>query len=323
MLLYHRVATPEADPWSLAVSPAHFDEHMAVLRRRAAVVPLDALPALLARRDAPRRCVAVTFDDGYADNLHAALPVLERHEVPATVFVTTGAVDGPGFWWDRLERLLLGAGTLPARLEMTVLGARREWSLDGWTSWSAVERRRHRAWRSGHPAPTPRHALFMELWSLLQTSVPAVRDRVVAELERWASATPDGGDGAPLGRDDLVRLGAHPLVGVGAHTVSHPRLSALAPGEQSTEVVESRRYLEELLGRPVHSFAYPHGRPGDYTPDTVRVVREAGFTRACVNQPGTIGVNGDPFATPRAYVTDVDGGAFERHLSRWLRAPLR
>ena len=127
ILVYHRVSGPDADPWRIATTPAHFDEHMAALARLASPVPLARLAA---GTDLPDRPVAVTFDDGYADNLHQALPVLERHAVPATVFVTTGYVGAGGeFWADEVERLLLRPGDLPRELVLTAGGVERRWDL--------------------------------------------------------------------------------------------------------------------------------------------------------------------------------------------------
>ena len=106
ILLYHRVADLESDPQQLAVTPAQFDEHLRVLRGTCTPVALADVPGLLRARKLPKRPVAVTFDDGYRDNLLAAKPVLERHGVPATVFVASGYVGtGREFWWDELERL--------------------------------------------------------------------------------------------------------------------------------------------------------------------------------------------------------------------------
>ena len=100
ILLYHRVTRLANDRWSIAVTPAHFAEHMDVLRRRATVLPLSVLDAP-ARPNARAAKVVVTFDDGYADNLHEALPVLQRFDIPATVFVSTDAVvQSREFWWD-------------------------------------------------------------------------------------------------------------------------------------------------------------------------------------------------------------------------------
>ena len=92
VLLYHRVAGPRRDPQGLDVSADRFDAQLAVLRRAAAPLPLAEFEAH--RRDGtlPERAVAVTFDDGYADNLLVAAPILARHAVSATIFVTAGMV---------------------------------------------------------------------------------------------------------------------------------------------------------------------------------------------------------------------------------------
>ena len=107
ILLYHRVTHLANDRWSIAVTPAHFAEQMELLRRKATVLPLSALGAAETPPNARGATVVVTFDDGYADNLHEALPILQRFDVPATVFVSTDAVvQSREFWWDDLERLV-------------------------------------------------------------------------------------------------------------------------------------------------------------------------------------------------------------------------
>ena len=117
VLLYHRVFEPERDPQLLAVRPRHFEEHMALVRERFRPMALGELVEGARRRRVPERAVAVTFDDGYADNLHQAKPVLERSDVPATVFVATGYTGtGREFWWDELDRLLHGSEAYEASL---------------------------------------------------------------------------------------------------------------------------------------------------------------------------------------------------------------
>lgn len=105
ILLYHRIASAEADPFRLSVSPDHFGEHLRALREAGRPVRLHELVDDLKAGALRPRSVAVTFDDGYSDNLHTALPLLAGADIPATVFAVAG---GPGeeFWWDRLARLL-------------------------------------------------------------------------------------------------------------------------------------------------------------------------------------------------------------------------
>ena len=100
ILLYHRVADEPLDPQLLCVSPAHFDEHLQVLRRCCRPMRLGSLASRYRFGLAPDRAAVVTFDDGYADNLIGATPILERNDIPATVFVASGSVGKSAeFWW--------------------------------------------------------------------------------------------------------------------------------------------------------------------------------------------------------------------------------
>ena len=123
ILMYHRVASADHDPWSLCVSPDHFAEQLDVLGRHADVVPLrrlfDAIP--LSGRSRPP--VAITFADRYTHPLHAAKPILDCHDMPATLFVASGYTgsDRP-FWSDELVRIVLDAPALPAHLALTIDG---------------------------------------------------------------------------------------------------------------------------------------------------------------------------------------------------------
>ena len=87
VLMYHRVTELDVDPWNLSVTPANFERHLTVIRRHAAPVHLHDLAAARSRGDMPERGVAITFDDGYANNLNRAAPLLAQYELPATVFV--------------------------------------------------------------------------------------------------------------------------------------------------------------------------------------------------------------------------------------------
>ena len=115
ILTYHRIAGPRRDPLLLDVSEPNFDAQLSVISRTATALPLDEFESLRREGRLPVRAVAVTFDDGYADNLHAAAPLLARHEIPATMFVTAGMVGSErGFPWDEAD-----AG-LPTHRALTV-----------------------------------------------------------------------------------------------------------------------------------------------------------------------------------------------------------
>ena len=107
ILMYHRVARARHDPWALAVHPERFEQQMDWLSRHRTVLPMDEFVTLMKRDRLPRTAVGLTFDDGYVDNLTTAKPVLERHNLPATVFALGDRQSVEPFWWDELADLVL------------------------------------------------------------------------------------------------------------------------------------------------------------------------------------------------------------------------
>ncbi|MBB5232812.1 polysaccharide deacetylase family protein [Deinococcus budaensis] len=317
ILLYHRVACPEVDPWGISVRPEHFAQHLEVLRRL-------ARPAALARlgqdAGAGRRrggLVAVTFDDGYADNLHAALPLLARHEVPATVFVASGYLGQPGpFWWDELAQLILRSPVLPERWRLE--NPDQEWRLG-----RAAQGPVSPAWRAETAAdPGPRGRLYLDLYWRLRTLSGPDREALLSAVRAWVGASPPAeGPGAPdphnrpLTPAELERLAAHPLVEIGAHTVTHPPLAELGPAAQRAEIQASKTRLEGLLQRPVTSFSLPYGSRSD---QTLELVRQAGFVRACTSVSRGVRRGDQALALPRFSVADWNGQEFAARLGHWL-----
>lgn len=105
ILLYHRVALDRMDPYGLCVSPDEFRQQMRLVREQCAVRALDELIAGLHAGQLPDRPVAITFDDGYLDNLTTASPILVELGLPATFFATTANLSEPQpHWWDVLAR---------------------------------------------------------------------------------------------------------------------------------------------------------------------------------------------------------------------------
>src|SRR6266849_9213569 len=114
ILLYHRIASVQPDPWSLCVTPRHFAEHLDVLRkyRRTRLDQLQPSGWSVDRE----LSVAITFDDGYADNFLVAQPKLRQYDTPATFFIATGCIDADReFWWDELERIVFQSETAAGR----------------------------------------------------------------------------------------------------------------------------------------------------------------------------------------------------------------
>jgi peptidoglycan/xylan/chitin deacetylase (PgdA/CDA1 family) len=313
--MYHRVTDLPNDPYLLAVKPKHFAEQMNVLRRHYRPLRLQELVAALRDGNVPNRAVVVTFDDGYADNLHNAKPLLARYDIPATVFVITGCIGyAREFWWDELDRLLLQPGMLPPPRDLPISGTTLQPGLGDTTTYTNVDYERNRDWHiERQDDPTPRQRLHRWLYQKLHATTQEDQQILLEEIRRWAGATPVGRPThRNLAADELVQLAEGGLVEIGAHTVTHPLLAALSIGAQRDEIGRSRARLQEVLNRAVSSFAYPYG---SYTKGTLAIVREIGFSAACSSDAATVRNGTDHLCLPRIVVRDWDGDMFRAWLS--------
>lgn len=317
VLLYHRVFDPSFDPLLLSVSRENFNDQIEHLRSRYTVLSLRELLEALDRGRVPRQGVAVTFDDGYGDNASNARPVLERHGVPATVFVASGYVEaGREFWWDELERVLFLAPRLPERVCLTVAGAVYEWDVESAARMSVAERLEGDEWSVlREDNPTPLHKAYRELHALLSPLTAETRGFVMSELRtQTGDERQHRPDYLAMTREQVRALAAGGLVEVGAHTVTHPVLSALSPEAAAREIRQSKRDLEEVLSAPVTSFAYPYGSRGAYSEQNVAAVRGAGLTAACSNFGGTVRTGADRYQLNRTLVRNWRADEFARRL---------
>jgi peptidoglycan/xylan/chitin deacetylase (PgdA/CDA1 family) len=321
ILLYHRVTEVASDPQLLCVSPDRFAQHLAIVRKLGCPSRLNLLDETLRDGNGGRGAIVVTFDDGYRDNLGNAKPLLQRYEIPATVFMTTDVLGSPKeFWHDDLERLFLYPGVLPETLRLTVNGNTFERELGQARHYDEDDFRRHRAWNvSQKYHPTLRHQLYRSLVEMLQPLPTGERRKLVDELLKWGGIGTTGRTTHRiLSHEELIQLEKGGLIDVGSHTVSHPTLSALPVAAQEDEISQSKAHLEGILGHPITSFAYPYGRRCDYTEATVAAVRAAGFQSACSNFAGIVQADTERWQLPRFLVRDWDGDEFAARLSSWL-----
>jgi len=314
ILLYHRITESESDPQRLAVSPDNFSQQMEILAATTCPVPLAELPARLKNQKLSERPLScVTFDDGYADNLEEAAPILAQYNIPATVFAATAAINGPHeFWVDELERLLLQTALSP-RLELKIGGQVHAWSF-------SAEPDTGEYWDVLQPPRRTAQQAYLEIAAQIRNLIPDEREKVLTQLFEWAGISRQPRPShRTMTEEDLHRLTADGLISVGAHTVNHPVLSALKPHDQAFEITESRARLEQILDRPVKTFAYPYGRVQDYSRQTVKLVQKAGFTCACSNFPRLANRWTDPFQLPRFIADNRDGMFFEKQLAEFMQ----
>ena len=296
VLVYHRVSDLSSDPELIAVSPENFRSQMAYLKER--------YPILRFEEDwsgVQRPAVAITFDDGYADNLQQALPILKEFEVPATFFVSTGMIGTTeNFWWHRLEALMLRETERPASFRLD-------------------DPRYNRCWDTA--TPDQRQLAYAALSVLMRKIDAERREAWFDQLLAWAGTVEQPDSFHRLMSDtEIQSLAASPLATLGAHTVTHSALSTLSPECQREEIFNSKKALEALTGKPVTTFSYPFGRKQDYNRTSVRLCREACFQKVAANFPGQYHRWTDPLQIPRHLVRNWEVKRFAAELHGfWTR----
>jgi peptidoglycan/xylan/chitin deacetylase (PgdA/CDA1 family) len=254
------------------------------------------------------RTVCITFDDGYADNAEAAAPLLRAHQIPWTVFVVSGPISDarPFLWFDELEELVLAQADLPMKIKIKAAGKDSVLHLGepGDDKWNVL-----------CESATARQRAYKKLHGMLREMPPNERRQVLDELgEQLGAVEPQT---RVMTETQLARLASDGLAEIGSHTVNHPVLSRLSIDERRHEVEASKKRLEEIIGKAVESFAFPYGQPADYDRETIDLLGESGYQRACSTTPGPTRIGADPLDLPRFCVRGWDGDGFARQLRQW------
>jgi glycosyltransferase involved in cell wall biosynthesis/peptidoglycan/xylan/chitin deacetylase (PgdA/CDA1 family) len=320
ILAYHRVAEIKPDPWGLCVTPDHFAEHLEILQKHYRPMQLGQFAKGLDNGKFPRRTVMLTFDDGYADNLYNAKPLLESYNIPATFFLTTGYINSEReFWWDELERILLQPGTLPETLHLDINGNTYQLDLGKDAYYSRDDFQRHRFWTVGAGGdPSSRHVHYRSLHQVLQPLSEDIKQKVLQELFAWSGVERMS---RPTHRcltaEEVTLLAENKLIDVGSHTVTHSVLTSCSDISQMDEINQSKAFLEKVLNFPVAGISYPHGL---YTAEIISIVRDAGYEYACgcSTSSSLIERSADRYQLPRVVVDNWDGDEFSRKLFMWL-----
>jgi peptidoglycan/xylan/chitin deacetylase (PgdA/CDA1 family) len=262
VLCYHNVDPTWCFPASAGAGRKGLESQLRMLRRLTHVLPLDEAVARLAEgRPLPARAAAITFDDGYRDNLTLAVPMLERLGLPATFFLVPGLLSNDSIpWWEVISWAVRSA-TAPVL----------QWDETTWPVRTDADRTR----------------AVNEVQRRLKRLNAAERDATVARL----AAQLDPGGAAPSAQDmfldwdestDLLRRG----FSIGSHTCGHAILSGETPAAQHRDLVDSRRLLAERFEVGVDLLAYPNGTAADYDEHTLDAARGAGYRAALTTREG-------------------------------------
>jgi CelD/BcsL family acetyltransferase involved in cellulose biosynthesis/peptidoglycan/xylan/chitin deacetylase (PgdA/CDA1 family) len=265
ILCYHRVGTGGVPLYS-GLEPEIFERQMRFLRKHYRTVSFDTLVDELARGGPPGQSVAVTFDDGYRDVYRHAFPVLQKYQIPATIYLTAEAIKTNSVAW--YDRIFLALKVAPSDKLDLILDRPRRFLL---------------------PTPVARLRAAEEIISFLRTLPNEECEQFCTNLEKLV----------PLPAEELAdRMLTWPQIqemqrsgiSFGSHTLTHPAVSRLKPSELVRELCQSKADLEDRLHAEVKDFAYPFGKPADYQ-NTMEVVERSGYRSASttnwgINTPG-------------------------------------
>jgi len=309
VLVYHRVGQRNLDPWRLMVEPEIFSGHMETLARDWSPLSLAELVEGFSRRCLPEGAVAVTFDDGYADNLEVAAPILLEHGIPTTLFVATEPIDSGGsLWWDDLASLLLEPAELPTTLTLSSCEDRK-WQIRPLSAdqrWSAEDA--PPPWEAD---PETRLRAFYEVWLALRALDVQTREAALQEIAEWADST------RPQSRtlltwEQVREFASLPGFDLGAHTLTHPDLPSRSAEHARAEIARGADRLASQIGVQVEHFAYPFG---SWSRSVARLVADLGFRAAYTTDGSAISWRSSPHALPRVPVEENDRGNFARMLT--------
>ena len=280
VLTFHQVAA-EPDPLFPDVPDARlFESQIGWLAEFCTVLPLPEAASHLAAGHLAPRAACITFDDGYANNLEVAAPILRRLRVPATFFIAGGAID-VGIMWNDL--VIEGVRVARDDLDLTGVGLGRYPIGD---------------------APSRRAAV--------QAIIQKLKYRPLGQRLELARAVYSAGAGQHppprlmMTRADVADL-ARQDFDIGAHTINHPILNELHGDEARREITRSYDWVKEVTGKPPRSFAYPNGRPGvDYAEQHVAMVADAGFDVAVSTAWGCATRSSPMLQLPRVSLVERD-----------------
>jgi peptidoglycan/xylan/chitin deacetylase (PgdA/CDA1 family) len=301
ILRYHAVCEFDAgyaDP-GICVTPAAFDRQVRYLARHYRVLPLpDAVDALAQNRSLPPNAVAITFDDGYKDNL-AAAQVLARHGLSATFYLTAGCLaGGRPFWPSELRHLVRG---IPSP-ELSLSAAGQEIRL---------------------PLATPadRKTAIGRLTKIFKANTIFTREALREELRRVSSA--EAMEPGPMLTWDDVRAMHRMGMIMGSHTMTHPNLPNAGVEAAREEITRSKSRIEAEIGVAVTMFSYPNGGAERYmTRDVARLVKAAGFVAATTSRNAFAGPGSDLFALERVQVSEaLENLVFALEVERYAFKP--
>ena len=246
------------------ISIHDFERQVAQLSKNYNVISLDEIVERVTRRESLRRCVAITFDDGFKDNYENAYPILKKHKIPATIFLTTGYVEnGTAPWFIKLRYIFM-------KTEKAHFQLRANDEII-----SLPMRTRKEKFVASERAMV-----------CLKNSADEKRLLVLDKLCKQLGVNEfDGLNNLMLNWNQIKEMSESSIL-FGAHTVNHPILTRISIDAVEKEIRQSKEEINARIEKPVTAFAYPFGKKTEYSNKIFELLRKFGFRCSVTSEYG-------------------------------------
>jgi len=296
ILMYHRFSL-EPEPFKLSCKV--FERQLQYLVQRYNVISFnDYLEAHNDKKiKLPDNSLLITIDDGYQDCFDYAFPLLNKFNIPATVFLATNFISNRDWLWSNKLEYILKNSVRP-NFEFLLGTRNHSFDVESFAGWHHAQLAIFEYCRSLKNAE--KDLLLNQLANDLAVSVPS---HVTEEF-------------APLTWEQIIKMHSHGIT-FGSHSSTHPIFSRLSDGEAGSELADSKRAIEQKISSPVNVFCYPNGQLDDFSDATIRILRECGYRAAVTTVCGSNRPDGlDLFRLKRKSISSEDAVVLSRSLTR-------
>jgi peptidoglycan/xylan/chitin deacetylase (PgdA/CDA1 family) len=257
IFMYHSFSKEQKTGY---LSSHEFERQIKLIKAHFVPLTLLEFTHLKEQRSLPKNSVVLTVDDGYFNFYDIAYPILKKHGVPATFFVTTGFIDGKLWLWPDKLKYLIGKNKFVGDME-----------LDGAIFVFCGDKNRD--------------------WSMLNDHCLSIsedhKNIFIAALEKeleikLPKIPPD--DFKPCNWEQLKEMEQNG-VEIGGHTVTHPSLGQVSLEQANQEIKDCYEHLSSELGEKGRTFCYPNGQPSDYNSEIIDILKSSKFLSAVTAFP--------------------------------------
>ena len=288
---YHRVGNTQFDYNNTCVSKENFEQQIIYLKTYYKVLSMEEF-LLYSGKDI---VTTITFDDGYKETVNTVLPIIEKYNVPITVFVTYNERDVTEFWMSDILRLIFEGDFENGNLYFEIKGEKIFLTIKDIND---------------------KYNAYYFFRRLFREQSKEFRKKVLEEIHKqtnieWKSRA----EFRPLDKEDILKLSKHELVDVGAHTVEHVSLAKYSEEIQRIDIENSIEIIQGITGKKVDYFAYPFGNSEDVNNATTKILRENGIVAAFTTKSKIIDETDNNFLLPRINCENDSIEIWKRHIS--------